>query len=120
LSTHTYTVTNTDDAGPGSLRAAIFYADANDGTLIRFNIPGHGVHTIRPTSPLPALLAPTVIDGSTQPDYSPLYGPLIALDGSAAGQVGGLTIFTSHCSVTALTVSNFPAYGIGIINRALC
>ena len=114
----TYTVTNTNDGGDGSLRAGIFYADANDGTLIRFNIPGHGVHTIRPTSPLPALLAPTVIDGSTQPDYDPLHGPVIALDGSAAGQVGGLTIFTSHCSVTALTVSNFPAYGIGIINSA--
>jgi parallel beta-helix repeat protein len=109
---NTYTVTNTNDAGTGSLRAAILYADANPSTVIGFNIPGTGVHTIRPTSSLPALLASTTIDGSTQLDYS--YTPLIALDGSAAGQVGGLTIFADGCSVKALTVSNFQGYGIGI------
>ena len=45
----TLTVTNVSDGGPGSLRLAILRA--NDGgprDTIVFNIPGAGVHTIRP------------------------------------------------------------------------
>ncbi len=44
-----FTVTNTDDSGPGSLRQAILDANANPGAdLITFNIPGAGPHTIAP------------------------------------------------------------------------
>ncbi|NIV29343.1 MAG: 3-dehydroshikimate dehydratase, partial [Anaerolineae bacterium] len=50
-----YTVTNTDDSGTGSLRWAIEQANTNPGTdTISFAIPGEGVQTISPTSPLPA------------------------------------------------------------------
>ena len=47
----TFTVTNTNDSGAGSLRQAILDANANPGLdTIAFNIPGSGVHTITPPS----------------------------------------------------------------------
>ena len=61
-------VTNTDDAGPGSLRAAI--SDANDAgaaSTITFDIPGDGPHVITPDSLLPTITVPIVIDGLSQP-----------------------------------------------------
>ena len=52
----TFTVTNTNDSGPGSLRQAILDANANSGPdTIAFNITGSGVHTISPASALPAI-----------------------------------------------------------------
>src|SRR5690349_5719531 len=89
----TFTVTNTDDSGLGSLRQAILDANAAaSGTdTIAFNITGGGVHTIRPTSPLPTLTDIAVIDGTTQPGYAGV--PLIELNGSGAGSTAnGLTI----------------------------
>jgi hypothetical protein len=64
----TLTVTNTNDFGPGSLRQAILNASAAPGAdTIVFNIPGTGVHTISPLSPLPPLTddAGVTIDGAT-------------------------------------------------------
>lgn len=67
-----YTVTNTNDAFAGSLRQAITDANNNGGSdTINFNIPGVGPHSIAPTSNLPIVLAPIVIDGYTQPGSSP-------------------------------------------------
>ena len=44
-----FTVINTNDAGPGSLRQAILDANALGGTdNIDFNIPGAVPHTIQP------------------------------------------------------------------------
>ncbi|HKD19995.1 MAG TPA: S-layer homology domain-containing protein [Thermoanaerobaculia bacterium] len=73
---NTYTVTNTNDSGPGSLRQAILDANANPGAdTITFNIPGSdpgcdgsGVCTIAPTSGggLPAISDAVTIDGYTQ------------------------------------------------------
>src|SRR5947209_4738452 len=49
-------VTNTNDSGPGSLRQAILSANSGPGAdTITFNIPGTGVQTIAPASPLPAV-----------------------------------------------------------------
>ena len=90
-----FIVTNTNDSGPGSLRQAILDADASmniahDNTVV-FNIPGGGVHSIRPASPLPAIKDLT-IDGYSQPGSRPnslASGSdavlTIELDGSAAG-----------------------------------
>src|SRR5262245_55678346 len=64
----TYTVTNVNDAGPASLRQAILDANANPGKdTIAFDIGGGGVQTIAPTSSLPTVTDPVVIDGTTQP-----------------------------------------------------
>ena len=68
----TFTVTNTNDSGGGSLRQAIIdgvaatVGNVAHDTVIAFNIPGAGVHTIRPTSPLPPI-KDLLIDGYTQP-----------------------------------------------------
>jgi hypothetical protein len=64
----TFTVINTNDDGPGSLRQAITdaNADANADTIV-FAIPGSGVHTITPLSLLPIIATPMTIDGYTQP-----------------------------------------------------
>ncbi len=64
-------VTNTNDSGPGSLRQAILDTNAHPGNdTITFDIPGGGVQTIRPTTPLPAVTDTVVIDGYTQPGSS--------------------------------------------------
>ena len=61
-------VTTTADSGPGSLRAAIIYANANPGDdTITFAIPGTGIQMIAPNSPLPTITVPVTIDGYTQP-----------------------------------------------------
>ncbi len=65
-------VTNTNDSGPGSLRQAILDSNSNPGPdTIDFNIPGSGVHTISPTSALPTITDPVLIDGYSQPGSSP-------------------------------------------------
>ena len=64
----TFTVTNINDSGAGSLRQAITDANAAGGAdTIEFNIVGSGVHTIVPASALPQITGPTTIDGYTQP-----------------------------------------------------
>jgi hypothetical protein len=51
-----FSVTNTADSGAGSLRQAILDSNGNPGgNVIQFNIAGSGVHTIQPTSALPAI-----------------------------------------------------------------
>jgi hypothetical protein len=85
LTTGLFTVTTTADDGPGSLRQAILDADAATGatSTIDFAIPGAGIVTIAPASPLPPITGPVVIDGTSQPGYAGT--PLIALSGPAAG-----------------------------------
>ena len=73
LAAATFTVTNTDDAGPGSLRQAMTDAMNCAGAphSIAFDVPvgslTTGVAVITPLTPLPAILcAGTTIDGTTQ------------------------------------------------------
>ncbi len=103
LSAATFTVTNTDDSGPGSLRQAITDANATPGAdTIAFNIPGPGVHTITPVTALPTVVEAATIDGYTQPGSSVNTDPiatnaivLIELDGSATSGEVGLLLFPS-------------------------
>ena len=62
-------VTNTNNAGSGSLRQAILdsNADSGDRDTIVFNIPGTGVRTITPLTALPVISQPVVIDGTRSP-----------------------------------------------------
>src|SRR5262249_44278081 len=64
----TFLVSNMSDSGPGSLRQAILDSNAATGTTnaIDFRIAGHGVQTIFPLSPLPAITKPVLIDGGSQ------------------------------------------------------
>ncbi|TLY27466.1 MAG: DUF4347 domain-containing protein, partial [Nitrospirae bacterium] len=63
----TLTVTNTNDAGAGSLRTVITTANTGaDFDTIVFNIAGAGVHTINLASALPTITHRVTIDGYTE------------------------------------------------------
>ncbi len=124
-----FTVTNTDDSGPGSLREAILDSNANPGppgttNLIEFNISGSGVHTIMPATQLPDIMEPVMIDGYTQPGSMPNTNPpgqgdnaviLIELSGAIAPPPsGGLNIEASECGVRGLVINQFPGDAIDI------
>jgi len=110
-----FTVGNTNDSGPGSLRQAILDSDTvAGGNRITFAIPNPGVHTIRPLSPLPTVTNPVTIDG-TQPGSSGT--PLIELDGSAAGSgVIGLTIRCDGNTVRGLVINRFSGAALDIFS----
>src|SRR5262249_46820625 len=75
--------------------------------LIRFDIPGSGVHTISLLSPLPEITDAVTIDGSTQPSGT------IALDGSGAGAgATGLVIHSGNSVVRGLAINGFNGNGI--------
>src|SRR2546425_8502163 len=115
----TFTVTNTADSGAGSLRQAIIDANNNAGAdTIAFLIPGVGVQTITPASPLPTITDPVTIDGYTQPTSSAntlasgdnaviriaLNGATVEIGGNL---LAGLTIAASNCTVRGLAINRF-------------
>ena len=102
-----FLVNTTADSGPGSLRQAILDSNAATGgtNTIDFDIPGQGVQTIAPASPLPAIANPVLIDGFSQPGYDG--SPLIELDGSQDGTGDGLTITGPDVTVRGLDINNF-------------
>lgn len=115
----TFTVTNTNDSGAGSLRQAILDANANPGAdTIDFDIAGSGVHTISPLTVLPTITEQVTIDGYTQPGSSPNTNPptmglntvlMIELSGAQVGNVTGLTISAAaaNCVVQGLVINSF-------------
>lgn len=134
----TFTVNSTNDVDDGacnathcSLREAINIANITTGTdTIAFNLttadPGYVVSTtswrIQPTSSLPTITDPVVIDGYTQPGASPnTNGPglglntvlKIELDGSLAS-ANGLTISSGSSIVRGLAINRFKPNGIMI------
>ena len=86
LSAATFTVTNANDSGAGSLRDAITQANAAGGLdTIAFNVSGTGcdgagVCTIALSSALPTISSPVTIDGYTQSGASPNTHATGALD----------------------------------------
>ncbi len=119
----TFTVTNTNDVGAGSLRWAITSANGNGiPDIIDFNIPGAGVHTIYPQSQLPQLtdVAGVIIDGLTQGGASAGANPpstatlLIEINGSQAGASHGLWITSSNNTIQGLVIDSFEQDGIRI------
>jgi hypothetical protein len=120
----TFTVTNTSDAGVGSLRQAILNANDNLGLdTIAFNIPDSGPHTIQPLSALPSITDPVVVDGYTQPGASANTNPpelgsnavlMIELNGSIAGGGHGLIIAAGGSTVRGLVINRFVT-GFGIV-----
>lgn len=119
-------VTTTRDGGPGSLRAALYYAMDHPGTTITFNIPtsdpgySNGVFNLKLTGHLPPLVTDgTVIDGSTQPGF--VGNPLIFVDGSEmlpesiVGSVSGLLIYAANCAVKNLSFTRFNWNGLTLL-----
>ncbi|MBD1936451.1 hypothetical protein [Microcoleus sp. FACHB-68] len=92
----TFSVTNTNDSGAGSLRQAIIDADITAGTdTITFNIAGAGVQTIVPATALPTITDAVVINATMQPGYAgtEIIGNYIGsnVTGDAALGNGGLS-----------------------------
>jgi hypothetical protein len=108
-----FTVTNVNDSGAGSLRQAILNSNATPGLdTINFNIPGAVPQTITPTSPLPPLTDPAILDGATQPGYAG--APVVQLSGALAGanNVHGLVVTAGGTRVQGLSVTGFSGDGI--------
>src|SRR3954466_9885598 len=95
----TFTVTNIDNSGSGSLRDAITRANSSPSAdTINFNIPtdlgtplsnGGGLYyQIRLTSALPQISNPVTIDGTTQGGGYHGYPAIELLGTNAAGAVG--------------------------------
>ncbi len=99
-------VTNTNDAGPGSLRQAILDANSLAGPdTVTFDIPGDGPHRIAPVTALPVVTGTTAIDGRTQPGYAGL--PLIEIDGSEMIDANGLHLDAPDTLVAGLSLHGF-------------
>lgn len=113
----TFTVSNTNDAGAGSLRQAILDVNAAAGPhTIHFTIPAAGVQTIAPVSMLPAISNTVTLDGYTQPGSQTNSSPsannavlLIRLDGVAVTNTfpQALRFYSSGNTVRGLIVVRF-------------
>ena len=110
----TFTVTNTNDSGAGSLRQAITDSNLNTGSTnqIHFNIGAGGAQSIALPTALPAIPTPVVIDGWTQPGFTG--APLIELNGAATTSGNGLIIFAGPSTVRGLVINRFKASGIAL------
>lgn len=117
----TFTVKNTEDKGKGSLRKAISKANSRQGPdKIRFKIPGSGVKTIKPASPLPAITDSVNINGYTQPGASPNTRATgndavlkVQLNGTDAGDdANGLVIEADDSTIKGLAINRFGENGI--------
>jgi hypothetical protein len=112
-------VTNANDSGSGSLRAAIVAVNhdtVNRVDQIDFNIPGGGTHTINLLSELPVLTHPVFINGGSESG--------IVLNGSTiSGGGDGLVLDARHYAhafsgeVQGLKLTGF-ADGIRVIDSS--
>lgn len=112
LPTVYYAVTNLNDSGDGSFRAALTAANANSGQYagITFKVAG----TIVLASNLPAITSRVLIDGTTAPGYSTSTGPTVALNfnnlydgitfntGSSRSGMSGLAVVRSSSNGVTL------------------
>ena len=115
----TFTVSNTNDSGAGSLRQAIIDANNAAGAdIIDFSTGG----TITPSTPLPVITDTVMINGYTAPgsavnkdsDFSNAV-LTVELNGSNAGDSGiGLQISAGNCMVSGLAINRFREAGIRI------
>ncbi len=117
----TYTVNSIADPGDGvctaadcTLREAILAANAAPGRdTIVFAFSGTPPFTIRPTSALPVITDPIVIDGLSLDRRPPRTRPVVELDGSLAGpDASGLVLQTSDSVVNGLIINRFAQNGI--------
>ena len=117
LAPATFTVTNTNNGGTGSLRAAIVSANATAGAdAITFSIPASGVQKINLLSALPAITEELTLDGTTQSGFTTT--PVIVLNGASAGAgVNGLTVVGNDCVIKGLVIQKFSGHGILLLGN---
>jgi parallel beta-helix repeat protein len=103
-----FEVSNTNDAGAGSLRRAVVRANQQpDVDSITFAIPGAGPHSITLAANLPVITQPLTIDGYTQAGAVPASATgaavlQVAIDATAA--TSGLELTTDDSVVRGLVV----------------
>jgi hypothetical protein len=111
-------VTNTNDAGPGSLRFVLNEVNLLGGGTVRFDIPGPAPHVISIGSdtglPLPPVTSPNVIiDARTQPGYQGK--PLVVINGaSAPADANGLTFEGGYDAVYGTVIDDFGDVGVAL------
>ncbi|WP_145391307.1 DUF4347 domain-containing protein [Stieleria neptunia] len=120
----TFTVTNVNDTGAGSLHQAILDANASSGLdTIDFNITGPGLHSIALSTALPTITDAVIIDGYTQSGSSVNTMSVgddavlqIQLDGTAAGSTFGLNLGAGSdgSTIKGLVINRFELGGIQI------
>lgn len=119
----TFTVTNVNNAGAGSLRQAILDANANPGhDVIRFGVGANLGGPIKPTASLPNITSPITMDGSRLfigtieiPNQSGR--PLVEIDGSQAGNgTEGLHLDVGAAGsvIRGLVINRFDDDGIAL------
>jgi hypothetical protein len=126
----TFTVINTNDSGPGSLRDSILAANTTPGAnTIAFSIPGTDVQTIAPLTALPTITNTLTVDGYTQSGSRPntltngnnavllirldgrsAVSPLLALGGSGH-LVRGLILVRANGDCLTLSCNNSTIAG---------
>lgn len=118
-----YHVRSTGDAGPGTLREAITFANDDEDTQIAFQIPRDdpnfdaktGVFTIKLLHPLPRVTGEgTHFDGLAQTllANSNPRGPEICLSGEKIGDAPALVIAAPNCQIKGLAFANFQSHAI--------
>ncbi len=111
----TFTVTNTNSSGAGSLAQAITDANNNAGfDVIAFNIPGSPA-TITLTAALPTILETVFINGYSQPGsvVGPIATRVIMVNINAASSgSNAFTVESDNVSIAGLAIYNAPGYGI--------
>ena len=106
----TFTVTNAQDSGPGSLRQAILDANANPGgDVINFSI-GSFRQTIVLASVLPVITDPVTIDATTQPGFAGT--PLIEVQPDRTLVFDGFKITGGNSVLRGLVINRFRGHGI--------
>ena len=124
----TFTVTDTlDNTSRGSLRWAIgqVNADTSPGAdTIDFDIHGTGPFTIAPSSALPVITHPVIINGYSQPgahantlvqgDNAVIMIDLDGTSASSSGPVDGLAIAAGSSTVEGLDITGFEFTSNGI------
>jgi Right handed beta helix region len=106
-------VTTLNNAGPGSLRAAITQANGLSaaGVTITFNV--HGVITL--ATSLPAITRPVVIDGTTAPTWNSGGPPVVEVDNN---DHAGLLFAPGSGGAQLLGLAVDDASGAGVTLRA--
>jgi trimeric autotransporter adhesin len=118
-------VTNANDSGAGSLRAAIVAANvASTADTIEFALPGTGPFTINLISALPVITQPLVIDGYSQAGARLNSLALsegddaviqVRLDGLSVGSTtDGLFVCSNNVTIRGLSITRFQQRGITI------
>ncbi len=115
---NTFTVTNNNDNGAGSLRDAMTTANSTPGKdTIVFNIPGSSVAArtinLNYATALPTITDPVIIDGTTQPNGTP-FGKSDAMIRipNPGGNIRGLVIRADNVEIYGITIQDYWLEGI--------